>query len=218
MRLFARPIISTFIVACLFGTAWFSVTAKGRGQPLRARAIIRGGPDSSIMGEVILTQRPCSGCPTPGVAAPATDPGFKNFPEPTVNIVARIYGSSSDLTAGAHGMHIHETGKCDPPGFTTANSHFDPGPFSSAGSQVDANHPFHMGDIPNLIVNTNGEGFLRHRTSRITLSPGPLSVFDADGSAIIVHLNPDRGITGTAGASGGSRIACGVIEMLSDAE
>jgi superoxide dismutase, Cu-Zn family len=83
---------------------------------------------------------------------------------------------------------------------------------------VDANHPFHMGDVPNLIVSSTGVGTLRHRSSRITLSDGPLSVFDMNGSAVIVHLNPDQGITGMAGASGGPRLACGIIQMLSDAD
>jgi superoxide dismutase, Cu-Zn family len=50
-------------------------------------------------------------------------------------------------------------------------------------------------------------------TSRVTLSEGPLSLLDADGSAIIIHGNPDQGITGApkSGVSGGPRVACGVI-------
>jgi superoxide dismutase, Cu-Zn family len=206
------------MVAWIVGMAASPVTAKDGEKTLRARAVVRGGlNNSSIIGEVIFTQRSCPGCPTPGLTAPATDPGFKNFPEPTVTIVARIQGLTAEMAPGAHGMHIHENGVCTPgDSFASAGSHFDPGPFSSAGSQVDANHPFHMGDIPNLFVKKSGEGFLRHHTSRITLSPGPLSVFDANGSAVILHLNPDRGITGAVGASGGSRVACGVIEMLSD--
>ena len=70
------------------------------------------------------------------------------------------------------------------------------------------------GDIPNLIVSSLGNGFLSHISSRITLSPGPLSIFDANGSAVIVHLNPDRGEPGVTGASGGARIACGVIQLV----
>ena len=48
----------------------------------------------------------------------------------------------------------------------------------------------------------------------MTLAEGPLSLFDTDGSAIIVHANPDQGITGEpkSGVSGGPRAACGVIE------
>jgi Cu-Zn family superoxide dismutase len=128
---------------------------------------------------------------------------------PTVDVVARINGSPSALAPGAHGMHIHEVGSCAG-SYAAAGSHFDPGPASS-NLPVDANHPFHMGDLPNLIVNSRGRGFMRTTTSRITLSPGPLSIFDADGSAIIVHANPDTGEPGVTGASGGTRIACGVV-------
>ena len=71
--------------------------------------------------------------------------------------------------------------------FTVAGGHFDPGP--AGNTDPDANHPFHMGDIPNLEVGANGEGKLTGVTTRVTLSPGPLSLFDADGSAIIIHGN-----------------------------
>ena len=72
-----------------------------------------------------------------------------------------------------------------------------------------------MGDVPNLIVNAGGVGQMNHTTSRITLSDGPLTVFDGNGSAVVVHANPDQGITGApgSGVSGGPRIACGVIVM-----
>jgi len=85
----------------------------------------------------------------------------------------------------------------------------------SGNSDPDVNHPFHTGDISNLMVDQNGAGSMKATTSRITLSPGPLTVFDADGSVIIVHENPDRGTSGPAksGVSGGGRIACGVIEL-----
>ena len=198
-----------FLIGALivFGSGAFVASAdhdSGSGHSVFARAVVTG--PSGVTGVVEFAQPPCPGCPTPGLAAPATDPAFEDFPEPTVDVNARISG----LTPGAHGMHIHETGQCDLPAFTTAGGHFDPGPFGSS-NPVDANHPFHSGDLPNLIASKHGLGRLRHTTSRITLSPGPLSVFDADGSAVIVHLNPDRGITGVAGASGGPRIACGVI-------
>jgi Cu/Zn superoxide dismutase len=45
-------------------------------------------------------------------------------------------------------------------------------------------------------------------------------VFDGDGSAIIVHLNPDTYCPDgpVAGCAGGGRAACGVLEALSDDE
>lgn len=228
MRLITKLFVGCFLVACLLGTVWLlgNVWAVNSARPSKnnenkqsnpvlARAFVHGAPGSGIAGVVTFRQPQCPGCPTPGPTAPPTDPGFRNFPEPTVEIVARINGPNGVLTPGAHGMHIHEVGRCELPGFTTAGGHFDPGPFGSS-TPVDANHPYHTGDVPNLIVDATGHGFLQHTTSRITLSPGPLSVFDLDGSAVIIHLDPDRGITGVTGASGGARIACGIIELVSD--
>ena len=117
----------------------------------------------------------------------------------------------SGLKPGTHGMHLHAVGKCEAPGFTTAGGHFDPGPASNM--DPDMNHPFHMGDLPNLVADAKGNATLKTVTTRVTLSAGPLSVFDADGTAIIIHGNPDQGTTGEAksGLSGGPRVACGVI-------
>ena len=117
----------------------------------------------------------------------------------------------SGLKPGRHGVHLHATGKCTPD-FTAAGGHFDPGPASN--TDPDANHPFHMGDLPNLEVDASGKGTMKAVTTRVTLSDGPLSLFDADGSAIIIHGNADQMITGApkSGVSGGPRVACGVIE------
>jgi Cu-Zn family superoxide dismutase len=124
-----------------------------------------------------------------------------------VNITVTVSG----LKAGMHGVHLHAVGKCTPD-FAAAGGHFDPGP--AGNSDPDANHPYHMGDIPQLNAAATGKATMKAATTRVTLSDGPLSLFDADGSAIIVHGNPDQGITGEArsGVSGGPRVACGVIE------
>ena len=125
----------------------------------------------------------------------------------TVTITINVSG----LKPGMHGLHLHAVGKCTPD-FTAAGGHFDPGPNSN--TDPDANHPFHMGDIPQLNAGADGKATETVTTTRVTLSDGPLSLFDADGSAIIVHGNPDQYITGAAksGVSGGPRVACGVIE------
>jgi Cu-Zn family superoxide dismutase len=124
-----------------------------------------------------------------------------------VNITVTLSG----LKPGMHGLHLHAVGKCTPD-FTAAGGHFDPGP--AGNTDPDANHPFHMGDIPQISIRPDGKGMLKATTTRVTLSDGPLSLFDTDGSAIIVHGNPDQGITGEpkSGVSGGPRVACGVIE------
>ena len=179
---------------------------NGKGPWIRAEAVVSG--PGGVQGVVTFRQQRCPGCPTPAGPPFDTD-DFEDFPEPTVEVSAKISG----LTPGAHGMHIHETALCEAPAFATAAGHFDAGPFGHS-NPVDANHPFHSGDIPNLIVDRHGNGRLKHTTSRITLSPGPLSVFDANGSAVIVHVGPDRGLNGVVGASGGARVACGVIQLV----
>jgi len=124
-----------------------------------------------------------------------------------VNITLTVTG----LKPGMHGVHLHAVGKCTPD-FAAAGGHFDPGPASNP--DPDANHPFHMGDLPQISAPATGSATMKAATTRVTLSDGPLSLFDADGSAIILHGNPDQGITGEpkSGVSGGPRVACGVIE------
>jgi len=143
----------------------------------------------------------------PGVTGSADLTERKNG---TVTFV-EIHLTAKGLKPGLHGVHLHAVGKCEPD-FTAAGGHFDPGPFGN--TDPDANHPFHMGDLPQLQVGENGTGTLDAVTTRVTLSDGPLTLFDADGSAIILHGNPDQGITGESksGVSGGPRVACGVIQ------
>lgn len=169
---------------------------RSNDRPIRAQAILKGAPGSGISGVMLFKQLPRN----------------QYSPVTNVEVTARIEG----LTPGQHGMHIHETGNCADTtiAFGGAGGHFDPGPFSSS-NPVDANHPFHMGDLPNLEVDEEGMGTLkRYSTSRITLSAGPLSIFDANGSAVIIHQNPDLGMTGVSGASGGTRVACGIIQLM----
>jgi Cu-Zn family superoxide dismutase len=114
------------------------------------------------------------------------------------------------LSPGAHGLHLHAIGKCEP-AFGAAGGHFDPGP--QGMTDPDANHPFHMGDLPNLVAGADGRATLTATTTRVTLSAGPVSLFDEDGTAVIIHGNPDQGTTGASGSglSGGPRVACGVV-------
>ena len=76
-----------------------------------------------------------------------------------------------------------------------------------------------MGDLINIEVK-NGKGEMKHTTNRVTLSPGRLSIMDGDGSAFIIHTNPDTYCDEEAdlkkGCAGGSRDACGIIRAASD--
>lgn len=130
-----------------------------------------------------------------------------------VHIKLSLKGAPKTLTAGKHAVHIHEKGDCECDGFKCAGGHFDPGP--SGNADPDANHGYHAGDLPNITIDENGEGELQTITTRVTLSDGPVSILQpADGTALMVHGNPDPYTAGESGSghSGGPRLACGKIE------
>ena len=142
-----------------------------------------------------------------GTATLVENPSAEGIKQVDVNITI-----TSGLTAGKHGVHIHEAAVCTPCG--DAKGHFDPGPESN--SNPDGNHPFHSGDLNNIQIDDNGIGILQTTTSRVTLSEGPISIFDENGSAFIIHTNEDsycpEGVV--KGCAGGSRDACGIIYPL----
>jgi Cu-Zn family superoxide dismutase len=116
--------------------------------------------------------------------------------------------SVKGLPAGEHAVHIHAVGKCEPPSFTSAGGHFNPG---GKKHGIEAAEGEHAGDMPNLHIPASGELAVEVANSMITLVKGqPHSVFDTDGSTIIVHAGADDYKTDPAGNSG-DRIACGVI-------
>lgn len=115
--------------------------------------------------------------------------------------------SLKGVAAGEHAFHIHAVGKCEPP-FTSAGGHFNP---ASKKHGMEATEGAHAGDMPNLFIPANGELRIDVANHMITLAKGqPNSVFDADGSAIVIHAGPDDYKTDPTG-NAGDRIVCGVI-------
>jgi len=112
------------------------------------------------------------------------------------------------LAPGLHGIHVHANGACSPT-FAAAGGHYNPlvhehGLDNPAGP--------HAGDLPNLVVNGAGIGHLDATTDRVTLSAGPATLFDSNGSALIIHANPDDQLTDATNGGSGGRIACAVID------
>jgi Cu-Zn family superoxide dismutase len=122
--------------------------------------------------------------------------------------VVRILLEVKGLPPGPHAVHVHAVGKCDPPDFNSAGPHFNP-----AGKQHGALNPqgSHAGDLPNITVASDGTGRMETTTEQLSLGSGTTSVFDADGSALVVHANRDDFKTDPTG-NAGARIACGVLE------
>lgn len=138
-------------------------------------------PDGAMIGTVTLTETPAG-----------------------VLIATDITG----LPPGLHAFHIHAVGSCEPPDFTSAAGHFNP-----TGAQHGLLNPGgpHAGDMPNVSVGPDGVLRVEVLNAMVTLGEGEASLFDADGSSIVLHIGPDDYITDPAGAAG-ARIACAVIE------
>jgi Cu-Zn family superoxide dismutase len=119
----------------------------------------------------------------------------------------RIVLEARGLPAGDKGVHLHAVGKCEPPQFASAGAHFNPQ--NKQHGTLNPSGP-HAGDLPNITIAENGAGRLETFTDRVTLGSGAHSLFDDDGTAIVVHAAPDDFKTDPAGNSG-TRIACGVV-------
>ncbi len=122
---------------------------------------------------------------------------------------AMIVVELTGIPAGPHGLHLHMTGKCEGPAFTSAGGHLNP-----AGKQHGMDNPAgsHLGDLPNVTADAQGKV-----SAKIHYGGDPAALaaalFDADGSALVLHAGPDDYKTDPAGQSG-ARIACGVLTKV----
>jgi Cu-Zn family superoxide dismutase len=123
-----------------------------------------------------------------------------------VRVMLRVDG----LPPGVHAAHIHTTGTCTPPNYTSAGGHWNP-----EGHQHGRDNPEgqHMGDMPNIIVGESGAGTLEVTISYARIEGGPMAMLDEDGAAVMIHAGPDDYHSNPAG-NAGPRIACGVIEPV----
>ena len=103
-------------------------------------------------------------------------------------------------------VHIHAVGKCEAP-FESAGGHFNPGHTHHGMMSGEG----HAGDMPNLHVPQDGSLSVEVLNREVTLEQGkPNSLFDNDGSSLVIHAKADDYKSDPAG-NAGDRIACGVI-------
>ena len=118
--------------------------------------------------------------------------------------------AATGLGPGEHGFHLHTIGKCEAPGFTSAGGHLNPSDREHGSLNPKGKH---LGDLPNLVVGAS-------RTASVEIDIGPDTaglrdqLFDADGTAIVIHAEADDYVSDPAGDAG-SRIACGVLRPAS---
>lgn len=115
----------------------------------------------------------------------------------------------TDLEAGTHGIHFHETGMCEGPDFESAGDHFNPTDASHGLSNPEGPH---AGDLENIEVAEDGTSQGTIMAENVTLESGAdNSLVKEGGTALVIHESADDGETQPSGESG-ARIACGVIE------
>ncbi len=114
----------------------------------------------------------------------------------------------TNLPAGEHGFHIHETGKCDPKdAFKSAGGHYAAG--MKHGFMVEGGP--HPGDMPNVTVGSDGVLKVSVLNDRVSVRDGDNPLLDDDGSALMIHSGADD-YTSQPSGDAGDRIACAVIQ------
>jgi superoxide dismutase, Cu-Zn family len=159
------------------------VTAAGLAAqaPLTARAELLDRQGQRT-GEVVLTETPGHG------------------------VLLRI--EAWGLEPGVLAIHIHETGRCEPPDFESAGGHFNP---HERAHGILHREGMHAGDLLNLQVTEGGRVVTERVAPRVTLREGkPGSLLGGDGTAIVIHVGADDYVSQPTGDAGG-RAACGVI-------
>ncbi|MCZ0945343.1 MAG: superoxide dismutase family protein [Gammaproteobacteria bacterium] len=114
------------------------------------------------------------------------------------------------LPPGAHGIHLHGTGACAPD-FKAAKGHVNPDQTPHGLRNPDGPD---NGDLPNLYVAADGSAKAEFFTTRVSVAQGSTpALLDEDGSAVIIHDQPDDHMTQPIGGAGG-RIGCGIIKKI----
>ncbi|MEP6658300.1 MAG: superoxide dismutase family protein [Acidimicrobiales bacterium] len=112
-------------------------------------------------------------------AGTLTPIGAVSFQQENGKVVIRVdIRPNTTLTAGFHGMHVHDVGICAGPAFTSAGGHYNP----SATA-----HGAHAGDLPVLLVQADGSARAIDETSAFTVSE-----LRAADVAVIVHAGVDN--------------------------
>ncbi len=115
----------------------------------------------------------------------------------------------SGLPPGEHAFHLHQKGTCEAKdGFKSAGDHYAP---QSKQHGFKAQGGPHAGDMPNQFVQDDGMLRAEVLNANVTLREGDTTVFDKDGTAIVIHASADDYRSQPSG-NAGDRIACAVIE------
>jgi len=198
MHLSARHIVVGFLVAGCSNPPVQTVpigpsTASPSPAPARPVAAARSTRSAASFRTATATIRDAAGIRV----------GDATFTDSYAGLI--IAGSVEGLGIGAHGIHIHDVGKCDAP-FTTAGGHFNPEKRKHGFRNPEGHH---LGDLPNIDVPASGRLRFEFLVPDVSLG-GENGLLGGNGAALVIHSTRDDFLTDPAGNSG-ARLACGVI-------
>ncbi|MEZ4505509.1 MAG: superoxide dismutase family protein [Thermomicrobiales bacterium] len=148
---------------------------------------------------------------SPVVDAAGAEVGTLYVYESDFGVTLTVLLEAGTLEPGAHGVHLHEIGSCDPSGdstFALAGAHFNPTNQLHGAPNLATSH---AGDLGNLTVTEDGSAMFSITLSDITLASGVEgSLMDADGAVLLIHAGEDDLTTDPSGESG-ERLLCSMI-------
>lgn len=106
----------------------------------------------------------------------------------------------SSLPSGMHGFHLHQHPDCSDVGMK-AGSHFDP---ANTNSHQGPYGNGHLGDLPVLAVDSNGQ-------AKTPILAPRLKTSDISGLALMIHAGGDNYSDTPPLGGGGARFGCGKI-------
>jgi Cu-Zn family superoxide dismutase len=121
-----------------------------------------------------------------------------------------VNATLTGLTAGEHGIHVHEHGDCSAADASSAGRHFAPD-LDPHGAPTADRDQHHLGDLGNLVADGSGTATLSAEDDELALT-GDRGVV---GRAVIVHAGEDDLQTQPDGNSG-NPVACGVVQAFGD--
>ena len=121
--------------------------------------------------------------------------------------VVRITVNPGGMAPGWHGAHFHAVGDCSDHGQFQASK----GHVNNLVKKHGLLHPEgpDEGDLPNIYAAADGSVNAEVASLAIRML-GPNGLRDADGSALVIHVNEDDHFNQPIGNAGG-RVACAVI-------
>lgn len=123
----------------------------------------------------------------------------------------RLRVQAISIPPGPHGMHFHEKADCSSPDFKSAGGHINPMKMKHGLNNPDGPD---NADMENAVADENGNLQLERLNPRVSMNGGGglPALLDDDGSALVIHINPDDQITQPIGGAG-ARIACAEIQQ-----